>query len=144
PLLSLHIYYMFHTVSGTRDPAYCAPPTLRLLLLLLYNPRPHTLHLLHRPIRLPRLYKPQPPHDPHTTLDPPKDSMLRIQPRRRRERDEELAPVRVLSRVGHREDTRAGVSEGRVDLVGEGGAPAGCAPAASAGRVAGLQHEVGD
>ncbi len=70
--------------------------------------------------------------------------MLPIQPGRRRQRDEELAPVRIRPAVGHAQDAGAGVLEGGVDLVVELVAVDGGAAAAGAGRVARLEHEVGD
>ena len=70
--------------------------------------------------------------------------MLPIQPRRRRQRDEELAAIRIRPRVGHAEHARARVLERGADLVLECVAKDGRAAAAGACRVAALGHEAGD
>ncbi len=70
--------------------------------------------------------------------------MFPIQPRRRRQRDEELTAVRVRPAVRHAQHARARMFQRRVDLVGELVAVDGAAAAAGAGGVAGLEHEVRD
>ena len=61
------------------------------------------------------------------------------------QRDEELGPVGVGSRVGHREHAGARVVEGAaLDLVGELAAENRLAAPAGARRVASLDHEVAD
>ena len=72
--------------------------------------------------------------------------MLPIQPRRRGQRDEKLTPISIRAAIGHAQDAGAGVFEGGVDFVGEGGVVVvdGGAPATGAGGVAGLEHEVWD
>lgn len=76
-----------------------------------------------------------------------KHHMLPIQMRRRRTRDEELAPVRVRAGIRHRQQTGLGVRE-EGTFVGEGAGvvDAGCACAEEGGGcgvqdVAGLEHE---
>lgn len=102
------------------------------------------LHLLKRLIRIPGLDQSHPLDHLQPALDAAEDCVLPIQPWRWRQRDEELAPVRVRPTVGHAEDPRARVLQSRVDLVLEL-LPVDGAPAASRARgVARLDHEVGD
>ena len=66
---------------------------------------------------------------------------MTVEPRARNVRDEELRAVRVRAGVRHREDARAVVSEVGMEFVVElitGAAATG------AGRVAALNHKVGD
>lgn len=70
--------------------------------------------------------------------------MLPVQMRRRRQRDEELTPIRTWPTVGHREDALLGVTERVVEFIFELAAEDGLAAAAGAGGVAALDHEVGD
>lgn len=124
----------------------CIFASLHLPLALVQNPPPQNPHLVHRPISLPRLHRPHPPDHPHPLLDPPKNGMLPIQPRRRREGNEELRPIRVGPRVGHAHDAGARVPQRqrRVDLVGKRVPVDGGAAATGARGVAALDHEVRD
>lgn len=70
--------------------------------------------------------------------------MFPVQPRRRRQRNKELTPIRIRPAVRHAQDASAGVLERGVDLVLELLAVDGAAAAAGAGGVAGLEHEVGN
>ncbi|KFY34535.1 hypothetical protein V494_06691 [Pseudogymnoascus sp. VKM F-4513 (FW-928)] len=70
--------------------------------------------------------------------------MLPIQPRRGRQRNKELAAIRIGARVGHTQDASTRVLELGGYLVGELLAVDGGAAAAGAGWVAGLDHEGGD
>ena len=70
--------------------------------------------------------------------------MLPIQPRRRRQRNKELARIRVRAGIGHGEDARACVFEVGVNLVDELAAVRGKAAAAGSGRVTALDHEIRD
>lgn len=70
--------------------------------------------------------------------------MFSIQPRRRRQRNKELTPIRVRPAIRHTQDSGAGVFEGGRDFVFEVGAVDGAAAAAGAGRIASLDHEGGD
>ena len=67
--------------------------------------------------------------------------MFPIQPRRWRQRDEELTPVRIRSTVRHTQDPCPGVFQCRRDLVLELVAVDGGPAAPGAAWVAGLQHE---
>lgn len=123
-------------------------PSVRLeqlsLLVTLHNPRSNNLDLFYRPIRLTRLHKPQPLHNAHAALHTAEDGVFAVKPRRRCQRDEELAPVGVGARVRHGKHAGAGVPQRRADFVGKGRTPAGCAAAAGSGGVACLDHEVRD
>ncbi|KAL2262428.1 hypothetical protein VTK26DRAFT_1331 [Humicola hyalothermophila] len=66
-------------------------------------------HLGPRPVLAVGRHEAHPPHHLDPLLDPPKDGVLAVQPGRRRQRDEELAPVGVGPRVGHAEHPRARV-----------------------------------
>ena len=70
--------------------------------------------------------------------------MFPIQPRRGRQRDEELTAIGIRSRIRHAQHARTRVFEIGVDLVGEFVAEDGAAAPAGAGGVAGLDHEVRD
>lgn len=74
---------------------------------------------------------------------PAKDRMLPVQPRRLLRRDEELAPVRVGTRVRHAQRVRLVMFEGG-ELVFEFAAPDGFPARAVAVRVAALDHEFAD
>lgn len=102
------------------------------------------LDLVQRPILRPRLDQPHLLDRLHTALDSSKDGMLPIQPGGGRERNKELAAIRVRPGIGHAEHAGAGVPQGRVDLVVELVAVDGGAAAAGAGGVAALDHEVGN
>ena len=117
---------------------------LNTVLTLFNNSSFDNLHLIHRPILRPRLHKPHPLHNPQPTLHPPKNSMLPIEPRRRRQCDEELTPVRVLPAVRHAQDPSPCMLQCRIDLIVELFAVNGRAAATSAGWIAGLQHKVWD
>ena len=70
--------------------------------------------------------------------------MLPIQPRRWRQRNKELTPVRILPAVGHTQNSRPGVFQAGIYLIFELFAIDGSATAAGTSRIAGLQHEVWD
>lgn len=70
--------------------------------------------------------------------------MLPIQPRRRRKGNEELASIRVGPAVRHAQHTCASMFQGSLDLVFEFLAVYRAASAPGAGRVASLNHEVGN
>ena len=69
------------------------------------------------------------------------DGVLPVEPLRRRQRDEELRPVRVWPRVCHGEDSCAGVLQLGVDLVLERLAVDGGAAAPRARGVAACKIE---
>lgn len=122
--------------------SFSSQRSLNTVLTLFSNPSSNNLHLIHRPIFRPRLHKPHSLHNPEPTLHPPKNSMLPIQPRRWRQRDEELTPIRVLPAVRHAQDPSTCMLQCRIDLIVELFAVNGRATAPSAGGIAGLQHEV--
>lgn len=70
--------------------------------------------------------------------------MLAVEPGGRSEGDKKLRAIGVGSCVGHAEDASAGVLEGRVDLVSELVTVDGGAASPGAGRIAALDHEVGN
>ena len=70
--------------------------------------------------------------------------MLPIQPWRRRQRNKKLTPIRVRPAVRHAQHSCPRMLETRVGLVFEFFAVDRAAPAAGAGRVARLKHEVWD
>lgn len=70
--------------------------------------------------------------------------MLAVEPGGRSEGDKELRAIGIGSCVGHAENASAGVLEGRVDLVSELVTVDGGAASAGAGRIAALDHEVGN
>lgn len=117
-------------------------PSLPSPSLLLNDLSPYNLELRDRTIRLIRLDPAHPLHDAHATRDPTKDGVLSVQPRRGRQRDEELAPVGVGTGVCHGQDPRARVLKVRPDLVLELVAVDGGAAPARARRVAALDHKV--
>ena len=67
--------------------------------------------------------------------------MLAIEPRRLRHRDEELRPVAVGARVGHREQPRARVLDAKVLVVKLPTVDRFAARPVAVGEVAALQHE---
>jgi hypothetical protein len=67
--------------------------------------------------------------------------VLVVEPRRRRERDEELAAVSVRPAVGHGENPGLVVPQLRAELVGEGETGAA---GSLAQRIPALNHEIGD
>lgn len=81
------------------------------------DPRLHNPHLIHWPILRACFHQAHPLHDPQAPRHPAKYGVLTIQPRRGRQRDEELATIRIWSRVRHAQDPCARVLERRVDLV---------------------------
>lgn len=117
-------------------------PSVTRASLLLDNICPDNFELRDRPIRLIRLDPAHPLHDAHAARDPAKDGVLAVQPRRGRQRDEELTAVGVGPGVGHGQDPRARVLEVLPDLVLELVAINRRAAPARASRVAALDHKV--
>lgn len=117
---------------------------LTTFLALLNNPSSYNLDLIHRPILRPRLNEPHPLHNPQPTLDPPENRVLPIQPRRWRQRDEELTSIRILPAVRHTQYPRSRMLQARIYLILELFAVDGGATTSRAGGIAGLQHEVWD
>ena len=70
--------------------------------------------------------------------------MLPIQPRRRRQRDKELTPIRILPTIRHTQDPRPRMLQSRIDLIFELVAVDRSAAATGTGRIAGLEHEIWD
>ena len=117
---------------------------LATFLTLFNNPGSYNLDLIHRPIFRPRLHKPHPLHNPQPTLDPPENRVFPIQPRRWRQRDEELTPIRVLPTIGHTQYPRPRMLQARIYLIFELFTIDGCATTSRTGGIASLQHEVRD
>ena len=130
------VHSVFHVVANHH-------PGVALLLVFHYL-RLEYLDLLLRTIPGAGLDKPHPLHGPQTGLDPAEYGMFPIEPRRRRQRDEELRSVGIRPRVGHAEDPRARVLQRRRDLVLEFVAVDGRTSPTGARRVAALHHEVRD
>lgn len=80
----------------------------------------------------------------HTINHLPKHSVLPIQVRCSRKRNEELATIRPRPAVSHRHNARAGMEKRVVELVFEFSAPNRLAAATGAGGVAALEHEARD
>jgi len=113
-------------------------------LIPLQHSRLNNPNLLNRPILRARPHQPHPLHDPQPLRNPSKNGVLAIQPRRRRQRNEELAAIRIRSAIRHAQNARAGMLEGRGNLVFEFLAIDRRAPAPRARGVPGLEHEVRD
>ena len=105
---------------------------------------PDDLDLFQRFVLCVRPHQAHPLHNSHSAFDAAKDCMLPIQPGRRRERNEELAPVRVGTTIGHAEHACASVFQGGFDFVFELFTIDGITAAACASRVASLDHEIRD
>jgi hypothetical protein len=108
------------------------------------NPRTQNLHLFHRSILLINFDQPHPLHNLHPRLDPPKNRMFTIQPRRRRQRNEKLTAVCIRPCICHTQYPSTRVSQSRMEFVFELFAVDGGTAAAGAGRVAALDHKGGD
>ena len=107
--------YIENQFIGYQDPT----SQLSLHRPTLHKPRPQDLHLLNRPIPSASPQQAHALHHAQARRDATEDGVLPIQPRRGRQRDEELAAVGVLSRVGHAQDAGARVPQVGGDLVGE-------------------------
>ena len=114
------------------------------ILALFNNPSSYNLDLIHGPILRPRLHKAHPLHNPQPTLHPSKNRMLPIQPRRRRQSDEELTPIRILTTIRHTQNPRPGMLQSWIYLILKLFAIYRSATTPSSCGIAGLQHEVRD
>lgn len=75
----------------THRPSFDHPLPQSQIVPVLANSRAHNLDFFHRPIiRLVRLDQTHPLHDPQPTLHASENGVLPVQPRTRRQRDEEL------------------------------------------------------
>lgn len=108
------------------------------------DPSFYNLDLIHRPILRTCLDKSHPLHNPQPTLHPPEDRMLPIQPRRRRQSNEELTPIGILPTICHTQNPRPRMLQSRIYLILELFTINGSAATPGTGGVAGLQHEVRD
>jgi hypothetical protein len=113
-------------------------------ILPLQHTRLQNPNLIQWPILLPRLNQPHPLHNTHPPRHPPKNRMLAIQPRRWRQRNEKLTPIRIWSTIRHTQNTRPGMLQGGGNLVFEFLAVDGCSATPGPCGIAGLQHEIGD
>ena len=118
--------------------------TASLLRSFLHHSSPKNLQLIHWLVLSAGLNQSHALDDSHATLDSAKDRVFPVQPRRRREGDEELTAIGVRSAVRHAENPSARVLEVSVDLVFKFLAVDGASSSTSAGRVTGLDHEVRD
>ena len=100
------------------------------------------LDLLDRAIFLVCLDQPQLLHDLHPALDPSEYGMLAVQPRSRRQRDEELRAIGVRPGIGHAENACTRVLELRGDFVFKLFAVDGFTASTGACGIASLYHEV--
>lgn len=110
--------------------------------LLLDNVCLQDLDILHRLIFTVRSYQTELLDRLHAALDPPKNRMLAIQPRRWCKSDEELRAICVGSRVGHAEDTCARMLQCWRDLVLELLAINGFSTSTGACGITALDHKV--
>lgn len=95
-----------------------------------------------RPVLTVGCYHAHPLDDAHATVDPTKDSVFAIEPRRRFECDEELAFIRVRARVGHAQYARPRVFEVPGDLILKGPAVDALPPTARSRWVSTLNEDV--
>jgi hypothetical protein len=114
------------------------------LLFLLHNTRLDNLDFLNWSVFRSSLDETHPFNGTHSRLNPAKDCMFSIEPRRRRKRDKELRSIRVWARVGHAQDAGARVLQTWIDLVLKFLAKDGASSATGPCRIATLNHEVGD
>ena len=70
--------------------------------------------------------------------------MLPIQPGGRGQSDKELASIRIRTIVSHTQDTRASMFQVGVDFICKLFAVDGATASTGSGRIACLEHEVGD
>lgn len=118
--------------------------TTSLLCALFHHSCANDLDLVHRSVLAASLDQTHALDDPHPTLHPAEDCVLAIQPGRRRKSDEELTAICIGAAVRHAQNSGTGVLEVITDLILEFLAVDGAAAAASASRITGLDHEVGD
>jgi hypothetical protein len=122
-----------------------APDAARSYQLLILNHiRPNDLHLLRGPVLPIRLHHAHLPYNAHALAHSPKDGMLPVQPRRRRQRDEELTSVGIGAAVRHAQYSRARVLQRGRDFVLELGAVDGSSAAAGTRGITALNHKVWD
>lgn len=120
------------------------PVCISITLRLVVDSGAGDLDFVYRPVLRASLHEPHPLDHPHSTLDSPEYRMLAVEPRCWRERDEELASVCIWPAVGHAQDSRTCVLQRRADLVFELLPVDGASSPPCTGRVACLNHEVGD
>ena len=143
----------FFCCSFRSRPFPCSPPPDALLFYPFFlffqsarhHPRAREHQRPRRPVLRVRRHRADPLDHLHPAADPPEDRVLAVEERRRGQRDEELGPVGVGARVGHREHARARMVEGAaLDLVGKLAPEDRLAASAGARRVAALDHKVAD
>lgn len=114
------------------------------LPLVLHDPGPNDLDLVHRLVLRICFDKAHALDHPHPGLDSAEDGVLPVQPRCRRKGDEELAPVGIRPAICHAQNPSPSMFQLSVDLVLKLLAVDGASPPAGAGGIAGLDHEVGN
>lgn len=100
--------------------------------------------LIDRSILCPGLHKPHSLHDSEPSLNSAKDCMLPVQPGSRGQGNEELASIRIGTTVRHTQDARPRMFQFSVDFVCKLFAIDGATASTGSGRIACLEHEVGD
>lgn len=118
--------------------------SLNSFFTFLYHPRLQDLDFLYWAVLGCSLYQTHPLNYPQPIFDSPKNCMLPIQPRCWGQGDEELTTVRVGATVRHAQYTSTCMLERWINLVFKLLPIYRSATAASACRIARLQHEVGD
>lgn len=114
------------------------------LFIVFHDVSLDNLYILYRFVLSVCLDHAQLSHNAHALAHAAKDSVLSIQPRRRRQGDEKLASIRIRAAVCHAQNSSAGMLEGGRNLVLELGAIDRCPAPPGARWVAALNHKVGD
>ena len=89
-------------------------------------------------------YSSQALHNLHPRQHSPENRMALVQRWRRRQRNEELTPVRIRATISHAQNTRSRMLQIESNRVLELLAVDRAAASACARRIPGLEHEVGD
>lgn len=120
------------------------PSVASLLCPFFHHSGPDDLDLVHRSVLSLCLDQAHALNHSHPALHATKDCMLSIQPRCWRESNEKLTAICIGAAVRHAENTSSSMLQIAANLVLEFFAVDRAASAAGAGRITGLDHEVGD
>lgn len=112
--------------------------------MLVFNYGPQYSHIMDRPIIVISLHTSKPFDDFHATANSSKNCVFSIQRRSRRQRDEELTPIRVRTSISHRYNPRSSMLQLRAYLVFKCPAVDGLPVAPGATRIAALDDEILD